>query len=141
MNFIIDTSVVVKWFCTKKENNVEEAKNIYRLMIKGDIFIFAPDLLIHELSNTLLCGKKIPIKETQNRIGEFYQLPIKIIPANFLLSKLSLDIAHRYKTTAYDAIYVALAKQMKCQLITANPKCHGKIKDGSVIDIADFDLQ
>ena len=68
----------------------------------------------------------------------FFQTKVEIITSDFSLLKLSIPLAIKYDLTAYNAIYAALAKSLKCCLISANPKCHGKIKDGSVISLKDY---
>lgn len=109
-------------------------------MHSKEILLFTSDLLIYELTNALLKSKKLPIDKLVESVKKFYNLPIEIIPTNLEISLMTVKISARYNITTYDAVYISLAKQLKCQLITANLKCHGKIKDGSVVDIANFAL-
>jgi hypothetical protein len=46
------------------------------------------------------------------------------------LLEAALDIAMRTGRMVYDSLYVALAVQMDCRLVTANEKLYNALKDG-----------
>jgi len=133
--YILDASVIVKWYASEKEQGLEEAKRLFFDLEQNKILTKTSDLLIHELANAFIKGKRLDKKKTINSLKAFFQTKVEIAPTDFSLIKLSVSLAIKYDLTAYDAIYAALAKKLKCQLISANPKCHGRIKDGSVISL------
>ena len=136
--YILDASVIVKWYAPKKESDLEKAKQLFFDIEEGKIIAKTSDLLVHELTNALIKGKRIDKKKAINSLKMFFQTKVEIIPSDFSLLKLSIPLAIKYDLTAYDAIYAALAKSLKCRLISANPKCHGKIKDGSIISLKTY---
>lgn len=133
--YILDASVIVKWYAPKKEADLEKAEKLFFDLEQDKILAKTSDLLIHELTNALIKGKQFDEKKTINSLKTFFQTKVEAVPTDLSLIKLSIPLAIKYDLTSYDAIYVALAKSFKCQLISANPKCHGRIKDGSVISL------
>ena len=138
--YILDTSVVVKWYAPEKETDLEKARQLFFDAEAGKILVKTSDLLVHELSNALLKGKRLKEKAIINSLELFFQTNIEVIHTDFSLSRQVASLAIKYNLTAYDAVYAALAKKHKCQLISANPKCHGKIKDGSVVSLKNYQL-
>lgn len=133
--YVLDTSVIVKWYAPEKEPDLEKAKQLFFDIERGKIIAKTSDLLVHELTNALIKGKLLNKKKAIDALKMFFQTKIEIVPTDFPLIKNSISLAIKYHLTAYDAIYAALAKSLKYQLISDNPKCHGKIKDGSVISL------
>jgi len=136
----IDASVLVKWYAPEKEENLERAHELYKAVQGFEIRAITSDLLIFELSNALLKGKRHKVLEVQEALRAFFQTSIELIPTDSLLVDSAVEIAGRYQLTVYDAIYVALAKRFGCRLLTANPRCHSKVKDGTILLLKDFEV-
>jgi len=51
-----------------------------------------------------------------------------------VVGEAALDIAMRTGRTVYDSLYVALAVQMDCRLVTADEKLYNALKDGPLGD-------
>ena len=49
--YVLDTSVVAKWYYKKNESDLGNASVIYNLLKSENNIFFAPDLLIYELLN------------------------------------------------------------------------------------------
>lgn len=56
---IFDTSVIVKWVNTYKENDTEKADKILEEVKNGQAELIAPELAKYELGNVLLKGKQL----------------------------------------------------------------------------------
>ena len=56
--FIIDSSVIIKWFYEKNEEDLEQASYFYNKSKNGYDIIVAPDLLIYETLNFFKNKKK-----------------------------------------------------------------------------------
>ena len=136
----VDASVLVKWYAPEKEENLEQAYDLYKAVQSFEIRAITSDLLIFELSNALLKGKKHRASEIKEALDTFFQTPIETVPTDSALIKNAVEIAERHELTVYDAIYVALAKRFGCQLLTANPRCHSRIKDGAILLLKDFEV-
>lgn len=133
--YILDASVIVKWYASEREADLEAARQILFDLEQGKILAKVSDFLVHELANALIKGKRLDGKKTIDALKLFFKTKVEVIPTDFSLVKIAVPLAIKYNLTFYDAVYVALAKSLKCQLVSANPKCHGKIKDGSVVSL------
>ena len=136
--YIIDTSVILKWFNQKNEERINIAKQIYDDMIDGKITIIIPTLLQIELINVLLTAKKLPSAEIKKILNDLILLPLIIKEPTQKVFEETLDIMKLFSLAAYDALFLAMAKQEKCKLISDDRKGHGKIMDGSVIMLKDY---
>lgn len=121
---MVDASVAVKWFV--EEEFSSQARELGQLY--GEVI--APDLLIPELGNVFL--KKV-------RRGEMFEeraraTPARVVEAVALYSSIPLtaaayDIAFRHQRSFYDSLYVALALQEDCRLVTADGKLYNALQN------------
>lgn len=138
--FVVDTSVVVKWFNQKDELEVEKSRKIYNQLITSKMNIVVPDLIVIELLNVLIKSKALSVTDIKVVIKNFLSLPLIVLQPTQSVLELTADIANQYQIAAYDALFVATAKIENCQLISADQKGHGKIHDGSVLMLKDFSV-
>lgn len=136
----VDASVLVKWYAPEKEGGLEQSHKLYKAIQNCEVRAITSDLLIFELSNALLKGKRHQASEVQEALRTFFQTSVELIPTDSLLIDNAVEIAEHYQLTVYDAIYVALAGRFGCRLLTANPHCHSKIKNGTVLLLKDFEV-
>ena len=129
--YILDTSVVVKWF--SREKGTAEAEEWLKLLEKREIEIYLPELVKYELANALLKGKKLSSKKAGLALKIFYSLPLTFVEENFELAGLSYKFAEKLDISYYDACFLALAKTQKATLVTANPRHQQKIASIKVI--------
>jgi len=131
--YILDTSVVVKWF--SQEEGTDEAEGWLKLLEKQEAEIYLPALVKYELANALLKGKKLSYKKAEIALKIFYSLPLIFVEENLGLAKLSYKFAEKLGISYYDACFLALAKTQKAILVTANPRLHQKIAGLEVISL------
>ncbi len=122
--FILDASVAVKWFNQKDEDLVSNSKNIFTNLLTGEINIIIPELLILEVINALIRGKKIGIKESDKISLELFSYPWTIEPLSSSLMQETIKISTEYGLTIYDALYMALAIEKDMKLISHDIKGH-----------------
>lgn len=136
--YILDTSVVIKWFNQEREEHIDKASKIYQDFIDGRINIIIPNLLLLELINVLRIGKKLTKAEIKEIVNIIYRLPVTIEhPTQTVLIK-TIEIAEKNNITAYDGLFLALAEAEDCQLISDDRKAHGKIRDEKVLMLSDY---
>lgn len=116
--YVVDASVAAKWFV-----NEEHSAAAGRLR-KVDHELIGPDLLPVEVGSALL--KKVRRGELSAAEGEsgarlLTLLPIRLQAALGLLPS-AWAIANRYTCSLYESIYVALAVEADCELVTADRK-------------------
>lgn len=118
LRIVIDTNIVLKWIPAKNEKNVSEAREIYRMMMDGELEIFAPTFLLLEVLNILANKRRTDpnviteiIKDLAHGKINFVELEIEKI------SKIE-KLVGKYKLTSYDALYLFLSQERNCKLLT-----------------------
>jgi predicted nucleic acid-binding protein len=134
----VDASVFVKWYASEQEEDLEQARALYENLQRHKIRVLTSDLLIFELGNALLKGKGLGEAEVKEALQIFFETPVEIVPTDAALIDETIGIAARYQLTTYDAVYVAVARRFGCRLLTANPRCHSKVRDGTVLLLSEF---
>ena len=136
--YVLDTSVVVQWFQQTNELHPKQAYKIFEDLESGKVNVLIPSILLIELINVLLIGKKTPIEEARLAIRRLYGSIVTIIDMSLPVLDHTSLLMKQYNLTSYDAYFLALAKVEGCQLISDDQKAHGKITDGSVIMLKDY---
>lgn len=136
--FAVDTSVIVKWYNQKNESHTEQAYQILLDLKAEKIEIIICDIAVVELLNVLIKSKSLPTNETKIAIEHFFSLPIIIKEPSQAMLQHTADIMETYNISAYDALFVAIAKEQGYKLISDDAKAHGKITDGSVLMLKDY---
>jgi len=131
--YVVDTSIVLKWFNQENEPNVEIAHQIYKDMLDEKIVLIVPSLLVIELINALKKGKDTPVATIKKSIDDLFSLPLTITDPTQTILEQTAEIMDIYQIASYDALFVATAKDMNCKVISDDTKSHGKITDGTVI--------
>lgn len=136
--FVLDTSVVVQWFEESGEVHHKKAKQILKDAGNGKVNLLIPDLLLPEVLNALLVGKKCTLEETNSAVKELFNSPLIIIAVSQKVLEQTSVLMKQYSLASYDAYFLALAKYEECVLISDDQKAHGKIKDENIIMLEDY---
>jgi len=131
--YILDTSVVVKWF--SQEEGTDKAEGWLKLLEKQEEEIYLPALVKYELANALLKGKKLSYKEAELALKIFYSLPLIFVEENLGLAKLSYKFTEKFGISYYNACFLALAKTEKAILVTANSRHQQKIAGLKIVSL------
>jgi predicted nucleic acid-binding protein len=132
---VVDASVAVKWFVE------EELSSEARRLLRPDLELVAPDFILTEAANVLL--KKVRrgempaevVEEALDLLNIFALLSrsVALVPAAFTVAK-------EYGRSVYDALYVAMALQEGCQIVTADKRLYKALREvlpGSLLWIED----
>ena len=138
LTFVLDTSVIVKWFHQEDESHVKQALQILQELQDEKITIILSSLVIVELLNALVKGGHFSQNEVKITLQKLFKLPLIFHDKNLHLIETTAEFMSKYNITSYDALFLAMAKQEKCKLISDDNKGHGKITDGSVIMLKDY---
>lgn len=136
--FVVDTSVAIKWFTYTDEAYIFQARQLILDIQSGKIIILAPSILLTELANVFLLSKKLTGLQIKTAIEIVDNSRIAIAAVNKEIIISAVTLADKHEITVYDAVFLALAKQWNCRLISADQKSHGKITDGSVVMLKDY---
>lgn len=138
ISYVLDTSVVLKWYNQKDEKYVDKALSLLNDLKNERVNVIVPNLLMIELVNVFIKGKHLSADNIRELTSSFFSLPvINKEPTEGIISRIP-EICYKYGLTAYDSLYLATAYEENCQLISADNKGHGKVIDGTVIMLEDY---
>src|SRR2546426_12726252 len=121
MLHVIDASVAVKWFLP--EPHSDKATKLLTDFRNSKLDLTAPDLLISEVANALFKRttklKHISAPEAAGIYTDLMEVQLNLHPTPSLVeAALGLSIKHEHPV--YDMVYLVLALDLGCDLITAD---------------------
>ena len=135
---VLDASVGVKWFSPKDELALDKALAIRDAHISQNTLIIVPDLFYYEVINAVVHKKFFSLDKVQAVASALFSLNLQTISVNTGLLGNALTISRESNITIYDSCYIAVARDYRCPLVTANPH-HQKQQLGcEVIPIAEW---
>ena len=122
---VVDASVGVKWLgIFANEEFADRAKAFLERRTAGEISMLVPDLFWLEISNAL-CKvtrrNKCTSVEAGEALEEMQLLPLQTVSSTNLV-RAAQEIAMRYGRSVYDSVYIALARETRSELVTADEK-------------------
>mgnify|MGYP001041044104 CR=1 FL=1 len=124
MSLVVDASVAVKWVVE------EHGRPAARLILLGDEELVAPEFLLVEASNVLrskVMRGQFPEEDTTAAYDTIRSGIDRFVPDEALASE-ALELSLRLGHSAYDCVYLACARQLDAELITADQKLVGKLR-------------
>jgi predicted nucleic acid-binding protein len=130
IRLVVDASVAVKWLMP--ESHTEAARRI----LSSNNDLLAPDLIWAEVGNVL--WKKWRRREVSGHVAgdllrDFHRYPVQTFASRALMTT-AWDLAERYDRAFYDSLYLALAVNAECRLVTADLKLYNRLKAGPLAD-------
>jgi predicted nucleic acid-binding protein len=123
--FIVDASVVVKWFVP--EIHSEAAR---RLLTSPHEYL-APDLLFAETATTIwkkVRRGELKLQEGRRLVADIGRIAIETVSCR-ALAEDAHALASATGRTVYDALYVALAVRLDTRLITADDRLEAALSN------------
>ena len=114
--FVLDASVVVKWFVPE----VHSQAALRFLDEKHDLH--GPDLLYPEIANTVWKKRRrgeLTVEEGRSVLDALASAPLTV-HASAPLAAAAYEIAVGTGRSVYDSCYLALAAQLRCPMVTAD---------------------
>ena len=122
MRYVIDCSVVVKWFVPEELSPV--AGTLLRQFEAGSHSLLAPESVFAELGHGLrrqvLRGGLTP-EESQAFMQDFVRLDVPTVPMRPLVVS-AMNLTTRHMSTFYDALYISLAIREDLKVLTADER-------------------
>lgn len=122
MIYVLDASVLVKWFV--EEPDTRQALSLKGAYLEGACEVASLDFALLEVANALQRSKGFSATEIKRCCDELYALDLDLVALLPDLVHTAVDLAARWNLTVYDAAYLALAKELDAQLITADRALH-----------------
>jgi predicted nucleic acid-binding protein len=122
MKYVLDSSVGFKWLVTeplsdKAELLRQDYQNGTNELLSPDVF---PVEVIHALTRAERQGRITPMEGAKLYIDLMTCLP-RLLPYIPFLPR-AYEMSSQMRVGVYDCLYVAVAEQEKCDLITADDK-------------------
>lgn len=111
---VLDASVVIKWFRSENEGNLDFAHSLRAKFEAGTLHVLAPSLLWLEILNAASRRWQWAALDLQNLAHELPVLGFELVEPDLPLTASWAASG----LTAYDATYVAAAEQFRVPLIT-----------------------
>ena len=138
--FVIDSSVVVKWFSL--ETDTPAALALRDALFRGDCRILAPDLLLYEVANALRFHPRFAEDDVRAAVASVLDLGIEFAAPDPDLLRRAVELAFRFKTTGYDACFLALADLQNAPLVSADEKLIAQARGfTSVVRLSDLSIK
>jgi|HubBroStandDraft_3_1064219.scaffolds.fasta_scaffold33308_3 predicted nucleic acid-binding protein len=112
--WVVDASVALKWVVA--EEGSEAASGL-----AGEA-LSAPSLLLAECANALWVKARrgeLDAEEAVDRLALLHQAPVRLVAIE-VLTESAARLAFELDHSVYDCLYLALALQQECALITAD---------------------
>ncbi len=138
MHYILDSSVIIKWFSHLDEENVEQASILLDLFGEDMVKISIPDLSVYEVGNALKHNKKFSAEEVKNIMDRLMDMGLDIIEVAKDLIRRAVDIAYEEDITVYDAIFISIADHLMIPLVTADDRQYTAANKGNIIQLKDI---
>jgi predicted nucleic acid-binding protein len=122
---VLDASVAVKWPLSGADEPLKPpALELLQRYVDGQIQFIVPDIFWAEFANAL--GKAVrqgrhSAKSATTAISSALGRNFPVVPSKDLLPS-AIAIALKFGRSVYDSIYVALAQEMGCDMITADER-------------------
>lgn len=119
-NYLVDTSVVLKWFVERGEAYVAEARILRDAHIRGRCTLRAPELLTIEVANALAMGQRHERRLVHEALESLRGIGVDLSAVDWLTLGHSVELAASLRVTVYDACFLALAIAYGIPLVTAD---------------------
>jgi predicted nucleic acid-binding protein len=118
INVVSDANVVLKWFHSEGEEEVESALALFAAHKERSIALSVLDLTAYEIGNALMRGRAgASAEQTATVLEALGEICPAVRPSREEL-RLASELAERHDLTLYDAAYAAVAQSRTAELVT-----------------------
>lgn len=118
ISVVSDANVVLKWFHSKGEEEVESARALLDAHKERIVALSVLDLTVYEVGNALVRGRMGASAEQAATVIEALAEICPAIRPSREEMKAASRLAERHGLTLYDAAYAAVARSRSAELVT-----------------------
>ncbi|MDO8260422.1 MAG: type II toxin-antitoxin system VapC family toxin [Candidatus Magasanikbacteria bacterium] len=118
---VIDASVANKLFFPHEEGYIR-VRDIIENHLSGKEIITVPNLLLYEVTNALATKTIVPKSKIGDALNELDHYGLEVFYPTVENMISAGNFSKDSHVSVYDAIYVIVAQENKCDLITADNK-------------------
>lgn len=124
-SIVVDANVAVKWLeLFAKESLVREANQLLARRVNLAVEMLVPDLFWPEVGSILwkaVRRNECTQEDARASLSLLEDLHLQTVPSGSFIAP-ALEIAIRYGRSVYDSVYVAVARELGLELVTADEK-------------------
>lgn len=125
--YVVDASVVVKWF-SKFEEDTENSEKLLNSHVEGTSPLASSSLVLYEVCNALRFNPNLDEDDLLKAATSLLKLGLELVDFPEV-SESAIALAFSQDITIYNASYIAVSQTYHIPLITADYKLLAKIKD------------
>jgi predicted nucleic acid-binding protein len=123
--FVVDANVGIKWVLPEIYSEAALRLN------KPNCQLLVPDFFFPEIGNILwkrVRRREMTLDDAQNDLESLLELPLQICLSSTLMP-MALEIAVRVQQAVYDCVYLALAVNNDCKMVTADERFYNALSN------------
>ena len=125
---VVDSSVAYKWICSVDEGGVDAAGALLDAHETGTILLAAPDILHVELANVVRNSPYLDEDESVTIVEEIAHFAVELMPSTPTRLSRAVRLSYKHGLPVYDALFLQLAEELDCPLVTADRKAFAGIE-------------
>jgi predicted nucleic acid-binding protein len=112
---VVDSSVAAKWLVP------EDGSDLAEQLLKGSNQVIAPELLLVELGNFLWKAVRLGKIALEAALTSLPRVEAAVsLVSSTRFCPRALQLAHELAHPIYDCLYLAVAEEARCKLVTAD---------------------
>lgn len=127
--WVVDASVVAKWYL-RDEEGVSQADRLMNRYVDGQAYLTTPQLARYELANAVYwASRRGRMDEATARaaVTAFDELGLAQAKDDDTRLNASIRLARQFRISFYDALYLALAEELRLRMVTADAALHERV--------------
>jgi predicted nucleic acid-binding protein len=125
--YVVDASVVVKWF-SGLEGDVENSEKLLDSHVEGTSLLASSSLVLYEVCNALRFNPNLDKADLSKAARSLLRLELELVDFPEV-SEAAITLAFSRDITIYDAAYIAVSQIYHIPLITTDYRLLAKIKN------------
>ena len=126
---VVDASVIAKVYLRDEENS-DVARDLVARFTRGALDLIAPQYILYELPSAILNAvrqQRLAADIAVQAVEAFLRLELPTVGGDANLPAMiqrSYELAQNLSCRLYDALYLAVALEFDCPLVTADARLH-----------------